>query len=81
MQRNRMEWLQPKNASTMDHEIEEKEAQKCGNLNLLTRQLMFNQQKQQSLTATATLLRNAHISRFQIECIFLPFGMAWHGMV
>lgn len=42
---------------------------------------MFNQQKQQSLTATATLLRNAHISRFQIECIFLPFGMAWYSMV
>lgn len=61
--------------------LRKKEAQKCGNLNLLTRQLMFNQQKQQSLTATATLLRNAHISRFQIECIFLPFGMAWNGMV
>lgn len=61
--------------------LRKKEAQKCGNLNLLTRQLMFNQQKQQSLTATATLLRNAHISRFQIECIFLPFGMVWYGIV
>lgn len=60
--------------------LRKKEAQKCGNLNLLTRQLMFNQQKQQSLTATATLLRNAHISRFQIECIFLPFGMVWYGI-